>query len=158
MSDPERDALALAAQPPSLPVLASSFNDIHDSTRTVARQFARYFAVGGVAFIADAGTLYLLTRYAGVYYLVSATIGFLLGLCINYVLSRFWVFDRRTLQSTALEFVIFSVIGIVGLGLNDAIIWFVYEQIHVHYLAAKIVSGGAVLIWNFGARKMILFR
>ena len=49
-------------------------------------------------------------------------------------------------------------IGIVGLGLNEVIIWFVREKIHFHYMIAKTISAGIVLIWNFGARKFVLFR
>lgn len=27
-----------------------------------------------------------------------------------------------------------------------------------HYMVAKVISAGIVLIWNFGARKFVLFR
>lgn len=76
----------------------------------------------------DFGSLYLLTEFAGLNYLISAAIGFLFGVLTNYCLSRLWVFDRRTLENSILEFVIFSVIGIVGLGLNEVTIWFVREK------------------------------
>jgi len=47
---------------------------------------------------------------------------------------------------------------IVGLGLNEGIIWFAREKIHLHYLVAKLISAGIVLMWSFGARKVLLFR
>ena len=106
----------------------------------------------------DFGLLYLLAGFAGLHYLISAAIAFLFGLLTNYCLSRLWVFDRRTIENVAVEFVIFAVIGIVGLGLNELIIWFVRERIHFHYLIAKALSAGIILIWNFGARKSVLFR
>ncbi|HEX8986075.1 MAG TPA: GtrA family protein, partial [Bryobacteraceae bacterium] len=81
-------------------------------------EFLRYIVVGGLAFLVDAGTLFLLTALAHVPYLVSAAAGFLLGLVANYVLSRRWVFRNRTLSSTAVEFTVFTLIGLVGLGLN----------------------------------------
>ena len=37
-------------------------------------QFVRYFFVGGFAFIIDFGLLYILTEYAGLHYLLSATL------------------------------------------------------------------------------------
>ncbi len=125
---------------------------------TIAHQFARYLIVGGVAFLVDFGSLYLLTEWFGLYYLLSAAVAFLLGLTTNYLLSRVWVFDRRTMRNTTLEFLVFAVIGVVGLGLTEAIMWFVREQIHLHYLIAKAISTGVVLVWNFGARKALLFR
>jgi putative flippase GtrA len=128
------------------------------ATGSLLQQFARYLVVGGLAFVVDFGLLYLLTEFAGFHYLISAAMAFLFGLLTNYFLSRLWVFDRRTMESVAMEFVIFTVIGIVGLGLNEGIIWFVREKIHFHYMIAKAISAGIVLIWNFGARKSVLFR
>jgi putative flippase GtrA len=114
--------------------------------------------VGGVAFLVDIGLLYVLTEFAGVYYLISAAIAFLFGLLTNYCLSRLWVFDRRTLKNVTMEIAIFAAIGIVGLGLNEVILWFAREKIHFHYLVAKGISAGIILIWNFGVRKLLLFR
>jgi putative flippase GtrA len=113
--------------------------------------------VGGLAFAIDFGLLYLLTEFAGLHYLVSAAVAFLSGLVTNYWLSRMWVFDRRTLQNSAVEFVIFAAIGVVGLAFNEGIIWAVREKIHLHYLVAKAISTGIVLMWNFGARRWLLF-
>jgi putative flippase GtrA len=47
----------------------------------------------------DFGSLYVLTEYAGVYYLVSAAAAFLLGLSTNYALSVAWVFGTRAVSS-----------------------------------------------------------
>ncbi|MBZ5725615.1 MAG: GtrA family protein [Acidobacteriia bacterium] len=127
------------------------------STGSVLHQFARYLVVGGLAFAADFGSLYLLTEFAGLHYLVSAAAAFLLGLATNYALSRIWVFDRRTMENSAMEFLVFAAIGVVGLGFNEGIIWFVREKIHFHYLVAKLVSAAIVLVWNFGARRWLLF-
>lgn len=114
--------------------------------------------MGGIAFLVDFGLLYLLTEFAGLHYLISAAVSFLFGLLANYFLSRVWVFDRRTMGNATVEFAVFAVIGIVGLGLNEGIMWFVSEKIHFHDMIAKAVSAGIVLIWNFGARKFVLFR
>lgn len=127
------------------------------STGSLPCQFARYLVVGGLAFVVDFGSLYLLTEFVGLHYLVSAAVAFLLGLATNYLLSRIWVFDRRTIKNSAMEFAVFAVIGAVGLGFNEGIIWFVREKIHLHYLVAKTISAGIVLMWNFGARRSLLF-
>ena len=126
--------------------------------RPVTREFGRYIFVGAFAFACDASTLYVLTEFLRVHYLISAAAGFGLGLIVNYLLSRSWVFARRTLTNAPMELAIFSAIGIAGLGLNEAILWTFSEKLGIHYLFAKGVSGGVVLMWNFGARKVALFR
>jgi putative flippase GtrA len=128
------------------------------ATGSLGNQFARYLVVGGVAFVIDFGSLYLLTEFAGLHYLTSAAVAFLFGLVTNYWLSRAWVFDRRTAQNVTVEFVVFAMIGVIGLGLNEVIIWFAGEKLYIHYMIAKAFSAGLVLIWNFGARKFLLFR
>lgn len=126
--------------------------------RGVRGEFVRYVIVGGLAFVCDASTLFSLTHFLGVNYLVSAPLGFIVGTAVNYVLSRKWVFQRRTLKNTPTEMTIFTLIGIVGLGLNEAILWVFQSKLGIYYLFAKGVSGVVVFGWNFGARKLALFR
>lgn len=121
-------------------------------------QFFRYLFVGGAAFVVDFGSLFLLTEYAGIYYLTSAAIAFLLGLLVNYLLSIVWVFNRRTVERRWVEFGVFALIGVVGLGLNELFIWTFTERFHLYYMVSKLVATGLVLIWNFAARKFLLFR
>ena len=143
---------------PNLATGASLRTRLFGATGSLPHQFARYIVVGGLASVVDFGSLYLLTQFVGLYYLISAALAFLLGLVTNYCLSRLWVFDRRTMENAALEFLVFAVIGVVGLGSNEVIIWFVREKMHFHYMVGKMVSSGIVLFWNFGARKFLLFR
>ena len=118
----------------------------------------RYILVGGIAFIADFSSLFIFTDVLKIYYLISAALAFLIGSVVNYTLSITWVFSKRTLRSRQLEFSIFLIIGVIGLGINEFIIWFFTEHIHFHYLVSKIFSAGIVLMWNFSARKFLLFR
>lgn len=126
--------------------------------RSVQREFARYVLVGGFAFVCDTCTLYSLTQFLGLNYLISAAIGFVLGVGVNYLLCRKWVFQRRRLKSTTVEMTIFVLIGIVGLGLNEIILWTFQSKLGIYYMFAKGVSGVVVFMWNFGARKLALFR
>jgi putative flippase GtrA len=121
-------------------------------------EFFRYLLVGGLAFVCDTFTLFSLTQFLKVNYLVSAPLGFLVGTAVNYVLSRKWVFRRRTLNNTPAELTIFTLIGVVGLGLNELILWVFQSKLGIYYLYAKGVSGVTVFMWNFGARKLALFR
>jgi putative flippase GtrA len=126
------------------------------SDRTLI-QLIRYGFVGGGAYAVDFGALYLLTDHLHLHYLLSAAIGFLLGLITNYALSVAWVFHTRSVGDRRKEFLIFAVIGAVGLGFNELFIWFFTETAGLHYLVSKLISTVAVFFWNFYARKKILF-
>ncbi len=120
-------------------------------------QLLKYVFVGGMAYSVDFGSLFFFTEVAKIHYLLSAAIAFILGLVTNYSLSIFWVFSKRTLSDKRMEFMIFTIIGIVGLGLNEVIIWFFTEIADFHYLISKIISTVVVFFWNFFARKKTLF-
>jgi putative flippase GtrA len=120
-------------------------------------QFCRYIYVGGLAFWLDYSCLYLLTEVFKMYYLTSATLSFLLGLFTNYLLSIFWVFNQRNINNQWIEFVIFSFIGLVGIGFNLSFMWFFTDIIQLHYMGSKIIAAGFVFMWNFFARKFLLF-
>src|ERR1041385_7214845 len=94
------------------------------ATSGVRSEFYRYVVVGGLSTVCDASTLFSLTRFAGVHYLVSAPIGFCIGTIVNYFLSGSWVFERRTMNNRSAELTIFTLIGLVGLLLNELILWF----------------------------------
>ncbi|MDP3066390.1 MAG: GtrA family protein, partial [Methanobacteriaceae archaeon] len=57
-----------------------------------------------------------------------------------------------------IEFGVFTIIGIVGLALNEVFIWAFTEKLQLYYLYSKIISAVIVLFWNFFARKFTLFR
>jgi len=121
-------------------------------------EFIRYFAASAAALVVDVVVLWFLTSVIGLSYLYSGAIAFVLGLTMVYVLSIFWVFDKRALADWRAEFLVFAVIGIVGLGLNELILWVLTGYFGWFYLVSKAASVLVVFSWNFGARKRFLFR
>lgn len=130
----------------------------YGTTDRLLVQFVRYFFVGGFAFIVDFGLLYILTEYAGLHYLLSATLSFIAGLLVNYIISCLWVFNGSKFKNRLVEFLFFAAIGVVGLALNDTLIWLFTDCIGTHYMFSKIVAAAMVYLWNFFARKYLVFR
>lgn len=120
-------------------------------------QFIRYVGVGGTAFIVDFGCLFALTEYAGLHYLVAATIAFCVGLTTSYVLCLVWVFDFRRMENRLHEFLVFGAIGIAGLLLNNLLLWLLTDLVGFHYLLSKVFSAAFILFFNFGLRRWMLF-
>lgn len=121
-------------------------------------EFIRYFLASAIALLLDAGLLWSLTEFAGISYLVSGAIGFTAGLVAIYALSVYWVFTARAMRSPLAEFAIFAFIGLVGLCLNELILWLFTSLWSFYFLVSKIASVIVVFSWNFGARKWLLFR
>ncbi len=122
-------------------------------------QVFRYLVSGGVAFLVDAGLLALLTECFGQHLLLLWTaIAFGAGLLATYLFSIAWVFDNRSMRSRTAEVAIFVGIGIVGLGLTELLMWLLTGKAGIHYLVAKVITTVIVFVWNFSAKKLILFR
>lgn len=132
-------------------------NLFKNSTDNTFIQMFRYAIVGWAIFAIDVSLLYILTEFANVYYLLSATIAFAIALAIDYIITVKWVFSVRSLESQKLEILIFAIIGITGLFLNTLFIWFFTEVANIHYLFSKIISSFLIYLWNFSGRKIILF-
>ncbi|WP_456087521.1 GtrA family protein [Parabacteroides sp.] len=125
-------------------------------TNNLLIQLIRYTIVGGLAFIVDFGLLFILTEYFGLHYIASATCSFLAGLLVNYYISTAWIFES-TIKSKQIEFTLFALIGVVGLGLNDLLIWIFTEKCHIYYMFSKLITAALVYLWNFLGRKYLVF-
>ncbi len=138
----------------------------NEKWKALVKEFARYLVVGGSAFLVDYGVLYLTKTYlfqslgdTGVY--LATALGFLAGLIYNYILSLIWVFQSAKTQNkgkTIGAFVIFAVIGVIGLLLTEGGMYIGYQLLGINYLIVKLFVAAVVLLWNYGARKVILFR
>lgn len=121
-------------------------------------QVFRYGIAGLTAATVDTGLLALLTELFGENLLLLWTaIAFACGLATTYIMSIKWVFSNRTMNQAA-ELTIFIVIGLVGLGLTELLVWFFAIKLGWHYLLAKITAATTVFVWNFTAKKLLLFR
>lgn len=120
-------------------------------------QFLRYLFVSGFSFLIDFGTLYVCTDIFHIHYLVASILGYTLGLITNYLISVHWIFHSRSMKNKGTEFLVFTLIGFLGMALNTLILWIWAGIFKQHYLFGRILSAGIGYLWKFIARKLILF-
>lgn len=118
-------------------------------------QFFKFGVVGVIAFIVDYLSLYLLTEFLNVYYLISSILSFLLSIIVNYLLSIKWVFDIKKKQSFK-DVIIFTLLSAIGLLINLLVMYLSVEVLKIHYMIGKLIATFIVMIWNFVTRKMFL--
>lgn len=133
------------------------------ATENTLIQFFRYCFVGGAATVIDWGVsalLFFLVFHQS-YAVLANGISFVAGLLANYFLSTFWVFRSSKVQSWLVEFLAFAAIGVVGLLLTLGITKL--SEISLgsvtsgYQMIGKIVSTMIAFLWNFFARKYLLF-
>lgn len=120
--------------------------------------FTKYLVAGGAGFTVDYSVLTLCYVLFGCHYLISAALGFVAGLVFVYISSNKWVFTHRRLKdNVAMEFFVFALIGIIGLLLTVLFMWVFVDVAGIYPLVAKLITTALILMWNFGARKIILY-
>ena len=127
-----------------------------EKKKSLLQQMIRFGFVGGGAFLIDYGVMIALTELAGINYLLSSGISFAVSVIFNYVLSIYWVFNVSGQRSKTRDFVVFIVLSVIGLGLNQLIMWITVDKIGIFYMVAKIGATAVVMVYNFITRKLFL--
>lgn len=129
--------------------------------KSLMGQFLRYLVTGGFAFVADFGLFALCLYGFGWHYLLANLVGLVAGLVLNYLMSVLWVFTacKRILKTQkGIEFVLFALVGIAGVGINQVLMYLMVDGLGINEMVSKMIAAVLVLMWNFGARKLMLFR
>ena len=119
-------------------------------------QLMKFGVVGVIAFVIDYGLMVVLTELAGVNYLISATVSFIVSVTFNYFASMRYVFTHKEGMSRRREFAIFVILSVIGLGINDLLMWLGTDIAGISYLITKIFATAVVMVWNFVTRKRFL--
>ena len=118
-------------------------------------QLIKFGIVGVIAAIVDVGVLVVFKELFCFDVLLSSAISFCVSVTVNYILSMSFVFKSKK-QGKVKEFVIFVVLSVGGLCLNQFILWLGVEFTPIHYLVVKIIAMVIVPIYNFITRKIFL--
>ena len=164
-----------------------------DKRKKLFFELLRYCVAGGVAFLFDSGTLYLFNSvilppmgnvavfgaaedsifYWDVRLAIATTMGFIVGIIVNYLISIFFVFTGETQKAkgrSVKAFVIFAVVGFIGylltvagVQLGCAIFGITTDKAAPNYdgfglLMVRAVVAGIVMIWNYVGRKVLVYK
>lgn len=101
--------------------------------------------------------------------MAGSALGFTVSVIINYILSFRFVFERKEDLDRKREFVVFVVLSVIGLGLNQLIIWICVGPVYgnvaflqkvlnydLAYTGAKVIATAIVMVYNFITRKVFL--
>lgn len=126
--------------------------------KRLSGEAARYFLVSLLALGVDYGLLIVIHEFAGVELLLANAISFSTGAVVAWAGSVFWVFHNRAISRPRNEFLIFFVIGLGGLLVNEFVLWTFASVFDVPYQVSKIFAAGSSFVFNFIVRRWLLFR
>lgn len=119
-------------------------------------QIFKFGIVGVVATIIDFIFLYLFKEVCNFNVVVANTLSFVISVLYNYWASLTFVFEVNEDKSKSRNFVIFIICSVIGLGINDLIVWLVTDMLNIYYMVSKIIATVVVMVFNFVTRKKFL--
>ncbi len=125
-------------------------------TRNPHIRFLRYLIVGGSASVVDFGVYALLSSGLGVNYYAAAFAGYTTGFVLNHLLCVYWIFESK--MSRSKEVALSYSIALGGLAWTELFLWLFVSALHIHHLIARFATMWIVLVWNYGMRKVFVFR
>lgn len=146
--------------------------------KKLLEQIAKFGVVGVICFFIDFGIYTVLNfvfRAVGFdqqcswYYLISQFFSFIISMITNYILSFKFVFKRRDDMSKQKEFVIFFILSVIGLIINEIVLYLGMDVVYRDWTCLhntmgtgiaetlfKCFATGVVMVYNFISRKVFL--
>ncbi len=126
------------------------------NAKTLIEQVLKFGIVGFAAFVVDYGVLMLLSQFLGMNAVLASGISFVVSCTFNYLASMHYVFRHREGMSKRREFTIFVALSVVGLAINELVMWAGTAMAGESALAitvTKVIATAVVMVWNFLSRK-----
>ncbi|MCI8854735.1 MAG: GtrA family protein [Lachnospiraceae bacterium] len=126
----------------------------------LVKQILKFGVVGALCFVIDYGIMVALIELCNMNEVLSAGISFSVSVVVNYILSITMVFEVDKKANQAGQFFIFLVLSIIGLGINELLMWvgiaWLSPYMERAYMLVKIFATGVVMVYNFITRKIFI--
>ena len=118
--------------------------------------FVRFCIVGFSGLGIDFFTTWLLKEKILLNKYFSNSCGFILAASSNYYFNRIWTFNSINPEISK-EFSIFLFVSVIGLIINNVLLFIFHKQYDNNFYFAKIIAILITAIWNFFANNCYTF-
>ncbi len=119
-------------------------------------KFLKFGLVGVSGIVVDFGVTWLMKERVRANKYLANSSGFCCAVVTNFILNRIWTFESHD-PNVAAQFAKFCAIAVIGLAMNNGIIYLLHGRREVPFYWAKLIATGIVVLWNFGANWAFTF-
>ena len=127
---------------------------LNDNQIKLLVQIFKFVIVGGIATLIDWIIYFICYHFIGIEPLIANIISFTISVIYNFWASIKYVFDVK--GDNKKNFIIFVVFAVIGLGLNEIIIFLLHNKLLWNAMLVKIIATAIVMVFNFVTRKKLL--
>lgn len=115
----------------------------------------KYMITGAVSFAFDYAVYWIFSNF--VHYEIATVISLLAGLCVNYIMSKYWVFSNNAPISKR-ELFSFIAVTAFGFALTALGMYVGVDLMKINDKIVKFVVALIVFVINYIVRKYIVFK
>lgn len=128
-----------------------------DLGNIVVKDMIKFGLTGAVSTVLDVGTLNLFFIVVHTSLYLSTFMGFIAGTINGYLMNNFWTYRRLGKKANPKDFIKLAMVGAVGLGLTELIMFILSGKVGLNYNVAKLIAIVIVFFWNFFAARRWAF-
>lgn len=121
------------------------------------KQFLKYLLVGGVVVVVNLTSLYVLTEFGHIYYLLSTVGAFLVAFSVSFVLQKFWTFEDVSRDHLHRQLPLYLLLQLANVSLNTSLMYMFVEYLHVWYLLSQAIISLILAVGIFFINKKYIF-
>ena len=133
-----------------------SLRDTYQRFTVLIHEILKFGIVGGIGFVVQLGVTDLLHLKLGVGPLTAIVIGYVVATVVTFLGNRHWAFKHRQGKGLQHETLLFVVLNVVGLGIQEAVVAIVHYGLHdtdgLAFNVANIVGiglGTLFRLWSY---------
>lgn len=119
-------------------------------------KFLKFGIVGFSGLFVDFSVTWICREKLRINQYAANSTGFLCAVISNYILNRIWTFQSQD-PGVAMQFSKFMLASLIGLALNNGIIYLLNERLRINFYVAKLIATAFVTAWNFWANYTFTF-
>lgn len=117
----------------------------------------RYLISGGTAAAVNLALLFVLVHFFGVWYLMAAVVAFIAGICVSFILQKFFTFSDYTRHRINEQTAFHLGLQVFNLGVNTLLMYVGVDLLGIQYLISQILIGSIMAFYNFLVYKYLVF-
>lgn len=127
-----------------------------DSQKSNIMQFLKYGTTGGLAFLLEYSSFYVLDSILKIWYVWSNSIAMILGFMVSFILNRRWSFKSNA--NPTRQLLMYSILFVINLGISNLLMLVFIEQLNIRSMVSKIITICILICWNFIIYKKVIFK
>ena len=121
------------------------------------RQIIKYLIAGGTSTSSDILIYSLLVYFAGLWYVASSIISFIIAFWISFGLQKFWTFRDKNTEKMMKQTYLYFFVAITNLGISTLLIYIFVDYIHIHKFLSKIIANATIATESFFVYRYFIF-